>query len=112
MRIILLAFINSVFSQNCNNVSPVSIVDLDSIPLAAANCGVENLINPIGALPPNYDWDPSYVPSTGYYRLTLSFAQPTLITSCDWWANTDGTHSPTGMKFFTQPGGTLLASTA
>jgi hypothetical protein len=42
----------------------------------------------------------------------MTFQEPSLITSCDFWASTDGTHSPTGLKFYDKPGGTLLASTS
>lgn len=103
--------INSVFAQNCNRVPPATIVDLDNLPLTCTTCGVDNLINPIGAVPPATEWNPLTIPSSGYYRFSMTFAQPAEISSCDWWANTDGTHSPTGMKFYTAPGGSLLAST-
>ena len=101
---------NSVFGQICNRVTPKSIKDLDNLPLAQSGCLVTNIIKPYAAS--NLPWNPSSVPSRGYYRLNMTFQEPSLITSCDFWASTDGSHNPTGLKFYDKPGGTLLASTS
>ena len=107
---LMLLMANSVFGQICNRVTPKSIKDLDNLPLAQSGCLVTNIIKPYAAS--NLPWNPSSVPSRGYYRLNMTFQEPSLITSCDFWASTDGSHNPTGLKFYDKPGGTLLASTS
>lgn len=100
---------NSVFGQICSRVSHKSAKDLDNLGIAQAGCSVSNIIKPYAAS--NLPWDPSSVPSRGYYRVNVTFDVPELITSCDFWASTDGSHNPTGVKLYDKPGGTLLAST-
>ena len=102
--------IASTFGQVCNRVTPGTIKDLDNLPLAQSGCFVTNIIKPYN--PSTLPWNPSSVPSRGYYRLNMTFQEPSLITSCDFWASTDGSHNPTGLKFYDKPGGTLLASTS
>jgi hypothetical protein len=102
--------LNNVFAQTCNSVSQLAIEDLDNNTLVNSNFGISNIINPIGVVPPTYFWNPSLIPSNGYYRINLTFTKPTVITSCTIWYNTNSLHSPTGIKFFNQPNGTLFAS--
>jgi len=102
--------LNNVFAQTCNSVSQLAIEDLDNNTLVNSNFGISNIINPIGVVPPTYFWNPSLIPSNGYYRINLTFTKPTVITSCTIWYNTNSLHSPTDIKFFNQPNGTLFAS--
>lgn len=102
--------LNNVFAQTCNSVSQLAVEDLDNNTLVNSNFGISNIINPVGIVPPTYFWNPSLIPSNGYYRINLTFTKPTVITSCTIWSNTDSIHRPTGIKFFNQPNGTLFAS--
>jgi hypothetical protein len=96
-------------SQICQRVKPVSVKDLDNIKIAQSGCLLSNIMNVYS--PSALPWNPNSVPSRGYYRINMTFEAPSLISSCDLWPSTDGSHSPTGIKFYDIPSGTLLAST-
>jgi hypothetical protein len=105
----LLSLFVPVMAQTCSRITPASIVDLDNATLAGND--VLNLVRPVGAMPPAVAWDPAVTPSTGYHSISVTFAAPAVVTSCEWRANTNGTRSPTGLRFFSAPGGLLLATT-
>ena len=100
---------SSALPTVCVQMEPSGIVDNDDLNIGTAGWTISNLLNtPVGKLPVSKGWNPS---KQSVYHVTLSFKESAPIYSCDWWASTDGSHSPTGMKFYTEKGGTLLYTT-
>ena len=109
MLFIILGFVTAVYSQVCDRITPRTVVDMDNLGLAQSGCSISNIIKPYAAA--NLPWNPSSVPSRGYYKISMTFQEAKPLTSCDFWASTDGSHNPTGVKFYDRPAGTLLSST-